>query len=57
MNKIEKLKQLIQYKKQLENDETITDEMYYLMTEKIDNEIANNYTIKEIDEVLESEGK
>ena len=57
MDRIDRLVQLMKYKDLLQDDETITDEMYELLVEKIDNEIANNYSIEEIDEVIEREYK
>ena len=47
---MEELKALLIKKEELYNDETISDDMYYDMIERIDNIIANNYSIEEIEQ-------
>ena len=57
---MKELKELLLEKERLANDENINDDMYYLLIEKIDNEIINNYTKEEIEEVekeIEKENK
>ena len=46
-----KLKELLKAKETLYNDNNINEDVYYMMLEKIDNEIANNYTQEEIEEI------
>lgn len=46
----EALKKLLLKKEELYNDDTISDEDYYSQIEIIDNIIANNYSVKDIEE-------
>ena len=45
---MERLKELLDMKEELEMNDTLSDEVYYMMMERIDNEIAN-YSIEEIE--------
>ena len=54
----ERLLELLRKQEDLQYDDTISDDLYYMLDEKISNEIANNYTIEEIEQAqkyLESE--
>lgn len=48
VKKMERLKELLDMKEELEMNDTLSDEVYYMMMERIDNEIAN-YSIEEIE--------
>lgn len=57
---MKELKELLLEKERLENDENISDDMYYMLIERIDNQIANDYTVEEIkkaEKEIEEENK
>jgi len=51
MKDLGKLRELLLKKEELYNDSSIDDDMYYYLVDKIDDEIVNNFTIQEIEQV------
>lgn len=50
MERIQEIIKLLEEQERLQYDNSISDEMFYYLDEKISNEIANEYTVEEIEE-------
>ena len=48
--RLQDLIRLLQYQRDLQYDDTLSDEEFYYIDERLSNEIANNYTKEEIEE-------
>ena len=58
--RIMEIVKLLKKQEELQYDDSISDDMYYILDEKISNEIANNYLLEEIEkaqEIFEKENK